>query len=270
MDGKHMNSLRLVLLGVAVLIAGLIGWRYGGALPPRSALTQASQGQASQGHGPEASRPGAERLATAPEYAPFYRQLEETFPGDQSRVVRQAAQRNAAAALSPDAAVLETFGALEKQRGILAAKASPDKLAGIFATRAAVMAELARESPVLCSNFLYGSPSDAFVDFAAGHRALIGAMVEAGLQAIADGRISQIDRNPPNDQDFALLERSLTDKGLTSVEIEALIDGKMPNVAIEDQRLCAIGTAQLEALRDLPEPARARILSLAARLMAHS
>jgi hypothetical protein len=258
-----MNNLRLVLLAVAGLIAGLIGWRYGGALPARGPATTTNQGH-------EASRAGPESLASAPEYAPFYSQLAEAFPADQSRIVRQVAQRNAGALLSPDAALLEAFGALQKQRGVLAAKASPDKLARIFATRAAVMADLAHEAPTLCSNFLYGAPSEAFVDFAAGHRLLIGAMAEAGLQAIVDGRISQIDRNPPNDEDFALLEHSLTEKGLSAVEIEALIDGKMPNVAIEDQRLCAIGTAQLDALRDLPEPARARILSLAVRLMAHS
>jgi hypothetical protein len=264
-----MNNLRLVLLAVAALIAGLIGWRHGATPPARS---PANTNVLPSPPPTAAGRAAPANLATEPDYAPFYAGLAEAFPGDQTRIVREQAQKNAAGAgpPSPDAAVLDAFGALQKQRGILAAKASPDRLARIFATRAAVMASLAREAPALCSNFLYGAPSEAFIDFAASHRPLIGAMAEAGLQAIADGRTSQIDRNPPNDEDFAVLERSLTEKGLSAVEIEALIDGKMPTVAIEDQRMCTIGTAQLEALRDLPEPTRARILSLAVRLMAHS
>ncbi len=263
-----MNNLRLVLLAVAALIAGLIGWRHGATPPARSpANTNVAASKPPDAGG----RAAPAEFAIEPEYEPFYAGLAEAFPGDRTRIVRELAQKNAAGAVpSPDAAVLDAFGALQKQRGILAAKASPDRLARIFATRAAVMVSLAREAPALCTNFLYGAPSEAFVDFAASHRPLIGAMAEAGLQAIADGRTSQIDRNPPNDEDFALLERSLTEKGLSAVEIEALIDGKMPTVAIEDQRMCTIGTAQLEALRDLPEPTRARILSLAVRLMAHS
>ena len=52
--------------------------------------------------------------------------------------------------------------------------------------------------------------------------------------------------------------------------IEALLDGRSPEPAVEDARMCAAGRIYLETLRELPEEIRMRIYALAVELMARS
>jgi hypothetical protein len=66
------------------------------------------------------------------------------------------------------------------------------------------------------------------------------------------------------------LENALTKRGLSKVEIDALLDGKTPDPPLEDARMCAAGQTYLDVLSGLPEPARLRIYGLAVELMARS
>lgn len=63
---------------------------------------------------------------------------------------------------------------------------------------------------------------------------------------------------------------ALGDHGLSKAEIDALLDGKIPDPPIEDARMCAAGQTYLDVLATLPEVARMRIYALAVQLMANS
>jgi hypothetical protein len=95
-------------------------------------------------------------------------------------------------------------------------------------------------------------------------------MAEAALQAILDGGSHRIERPAPTVDDFNLLEQRLAERGLDGVEIDALLDGKMPEPPLPAARMCAAGRAYLDSLRNLPEEIRLRMFALALELMARS
>jgi hypothetical protein len=267
-----MNLLRLVLIVVAALGAGLIGWRYKGSprMPRRAPAEQAAPAipMASD----QARRLVTDELANISEYTPFYERFARDFPADHSDAIQSFISTTAAAGKTdlPDAYIIEALRALQGRRGIIAAKAEAQKLARIFETQAAIMAGLASSNPSLCRQFLYGGSSDGFLDFATAHRNLIADMALAGLDAIEDGKASAIERGPPLDTDLDALAKTLASRGLNEPEIAALMDGAMPSETISDTRMCEIGQIHLDALRSQPEPGRSRILALAIKLMAHS
>ncbi len=100
--------------------------------------------------------------------------------------------------------------------------------------------------------------------------ALVADMAIAGLDAINDGRAKKIERQPPSDKDFELLETALKAKQMSETEIAAILDGKIPSPPIANDRMCQVGQIYLETLAELPEPARFRIYGLAVELMARS
>jgi hypothetical protein len=267
-----MNTLRLVLIAVAVLAAGLIGWRYKGMLPmPRQAPLEQTQPATPMARD-EARRVVADELNEVTDYVPFYARFEQIFPADHHEVMQSFIAKIAASgtAESPDAYLIEALRTLQSRRGIVAAKADPQKLTRIFEVQSAIMAGLSTSNPSLCRQFLYGGSSEAFLDFATTHRNLIADMALAGLDAIEDGKVSAIERDPPQDADLDALAKTLAGRGLSEAEITALMDGTMPSETIADARMCEIGQVLLESLRNLPEPGRSRVLALAVKLMAHS
>ena len=76
------------------------------------------------------------------------------------------------------------------------------------------------------------------------------------LDAIKDGSVKRVERPPPSDQDFQLLETTLKAKQLNDAEIAAILDGKTPSPPIPSQHMCQVGQIYLETLAPLPEPAR--------------
>jgi len=95
-------------------------------------------------------------------------------------------------------------------------------------------------------------------------------MAEAGLDAILDGQAHRIERPAPTVEDFDLLEDELVARGLDTIEIGALLDGKMPDPPLPAPRMCAAGRAYLDALQNLPEETRLKMYALAVELMARS
>jgi hypothetical protein len=266
-----MNTLRVLLIVVAALVAGLIGWRYKGA-PVRGQAPSQVMAAPTPMSAENARQAVNAQLNQVAEYAPFYARLAQDFPSDQSQVVQSLVAKTASVGTidSPDADLIEVVRALQNRRGIVAARAEPEKLVHIFEAQSAIMSGLAETNPTLCREFLYGGSSDGFLDFAASHRGLMADMAMAGLEAIEDGQNSGIGRDPPTDADLDVLAKALAHHGLSEAEIAALMDGVMPREAISDARMCEIGRIHLEALRNLPEPARSRVLALAIKLMAHS
>ena len=209
------------------------------------------------------------RINAAPEYTRFFQRLGEAFPKDRARLLEGFAAKTAdAPALAADTYLAETVRHLGQTRGVLAAKASPAALTRIFALQADMAAALAKEDARLCVDIIYGGESQGYYEFAANHRALVAAYARAGLDAIIDGQASKTERDKPSDADFKELEAALAKAGLSQVQIDAFLDGKLPDPPQPDADLCRAGLVYFDVLKGLPEPLRLRIYALTLELMA--
>lgn len=270
----------VALAGVLALVAALLAgvwWVFAPARPPAAAAVSTKpRTEAILSPNPEQmakARVEVEKLiAEAPDFAAFFARLGEHFPGDRAQIVDQLATRRLAngGEDTPDVALSEGLRALRQTRGIVAAKADGPALSRVFEAQARLMAALDRYDARLCVDFLYGGATQAFFDFSAQHRPAVAEMAQASLAAIVDGQAKKIERKPPNDSDFAALERALQAGGLTKPEIAALLDGAVPEPPLKDERMCEAARTYLAVLKTLPEAMRFRIYGLAVELMARS
>lgn len=271
-----MNILRLALLSFAAVIAltlgihlVLVASRTDTTIRPPSSLVEAPAGD---DKARELRRSVEAKLAEAPDYARFYARLKSALPGEYEALIDEFVKRaQAGAAVSNiDFLMSEAVRSLRLSRGMVAAKADGPALEHIFEVQLSVLHALAQKEPRLCVDFLYGGASEGFFNFSAEHRALVAEMAIAGLDAIEDGQAKKIERQPPSDTDFDLLEQALKKRSLNQVEIEALLDGKAPDPPIPDGRMCDIGQIYLQTLATLPDQVKLRIYGLAVELMARS
>jgi hypothetical protein len=211
-------------------------------------------------------------IAQTPEYARFFARLREAFTQDYEGTLDEFAARLSETKAEPsvDYYLSEAVRRLRQSRGALAAKAEPEAMARVFAKQLAVLQAIAREDKKLCVAFLYGATNLDFQHFAAARRLLVADMASASLDAMINGQLKNVAREQPNDADFKALEAALAARGLGRLEIDALLDGKMPDPPLEDAKMCAAGQTYLEVMRTLPEAARTRIYGLALELMARS
>lgn len=269
-----MHFLRLALLGLAALVALILGWtfwiqanRIADAPSPNYAEIEAS---------PEAIATARERiegeLAGVPEYAGFFERLKTAFPADYEAFISKASRRTAVTGeiQSADFLVIDAVRALRLLHGVLAAKAEPLALDRVFEMQLAMLRALAKKNQSLCANFLYGGANGDFLEFSAENRELIAAMANAGVDAINNGQINRVAREEPTAADFQKLEEALRAKGLETREIEAILDGKTPTPPLDDAKMCRAGAIYLETLAGLPEPLRMRIYGFAVELLARS
>ncbi len=276
-----MDILRLALLSLAAGIAIILG----ASLlfeadhtqkenPPQTIAAPQNQDQTAADDRLPAAREKIEaRIASAaPDYMRFFTRLKQLLPHEYDAILDGLARQSLEGAdmTNVDLLLSDAVRALRLSNGALAAKADGPALSRIFAMQLAMMRALAVKDPRLCVDFLYGGASQAFFEFSSENRALVADMAIAGLDAIDDGRAKKIERSPPSDQDFELLENALKAKQLNETEISAILDGKTPAPPIADQRMCQVGQIYLETLGSLPEPARFRIYGLAVELMARS
>ena len=283
-----MRELRLVLLGLAAIIALLLGasfllraFKSPAPLATAPAVTQV----ASQREPPRSSLPPAtlaaargvlERaIAEAPDYTRFFDRLRLVFPGDYETIMNALAEANQARGadgkeVNYDLVMADAVVALRRARGALAAKAPEPALAQIFNLQLAEMRALRQRDPHLCVAFLYGANGAGFLSFAADHRSLVADAAIAGLDAMNGGRMEGVDRGTPSDFDFQSLDRALVGKGLSRPEIDALLDGKTADPPIADDAMCQAGETYLETLGSLPADVRGRLYGLAVDLMAKS
>ena len=221
----------------------------------------------------DAARQTVDRLIVgAPDYDRFFKRLREAFPVEYAAALDMFAARlvESKHEESVDFYVSEAVRLLRQSRGVLAAKAEPEPLTKVFDIQLRVLRAIGEEDPHLCVAFLYGATDQDFARFATTRRPLVADMALTGVDAIASGQAKKIDRAAPTENDFKILEAALLAKGLGKVEIDALLDGKMPDPPLEDARMCAAGQTYLETLHTLPEAARLRIYGLAMELMARS
>lgn len=210
-------------------------------------------------------------IAQSPEYAPFFARLRETFTADYEKMLKDFATRlsETRTEQSADYYLSEAVRRLRQTRGALAAKAEPEAMSRVFARQLDVLKAVATDKK-LCVAFLYGANNQDFQRFAAAQRPLVADMATAGLEAMVSGKDRDLAREQPTEADFKALETALAARGLGKVEIDALLDGKMPDPPLDDARMCAAGQTYLEVLRTLPQASRTRIYGLALELMAKS
>ena len=277
-----MRELRLVLLGLAALIAMLLGAgflarAFKGPSRPVAVMVEPSVPRVASNLSPQA-------LAAA--RGAIEQGLHLVFPGEYETIVanlaagvgKETAGRGitpvatgiAAPEANPDVAMADAVTALRKAHGALAAKASDDALGEIFVLQLKEAQALAGRDAHLCVAFLYGASGTGFLQFAADHRPLIADAAIAGLDAMASGQTEQVQRAAPSDADFQVLDRALVDKGLSRPEIDALLDGKTATPPIADDEMCRAGQVYLNTLAALPVDVRARLYGLAVDLMAKS
>jgi hypothetical protein len=250
-----------ICLGVGLTMMAFGPSRPGGSLPLTAPLDKGAARQMVE-----------TAIVQAPEYARFFARLRETFTADYEGTINDFATRlsETKQEQSVDYYLSEAVRRLRQSRGALAAKAEPEPMARVFAKQLDVLRAVAQEDKKMCVAFLYGATNLDFQRFAAARRALVADMAIAGIDAMANGQGKKIERPQPTEADFKLLEAALSERGLGKAEIDALLDGKMPDPPLEDAKMCAAGQTYLEVLRTLPEAARARIYGLALELMAKS
>jgi hypothetical protein len=274
MGEPRVHILRLVLLGLAAL-TGIVA---GAALLQKALRSEKHSpsliaGSDSSDAEIAAARHGLEeKLAAAPDYAAFFEHLKSVFPAEYEAFLAAYAKRLAAndEPRSPDILVEEAGRFLRRTRGILAAKAGSPALEHIFELQASMLRALSSKDPHLCVSFLNHAESPGLYEFSAQNRGLVTALGIAGIDAIHDGEVKQVDRPAPTDRDFAELEKALRGNGLGTPEIEALLDGKVSEPPLADEKLCQAGQIYLETLAAMPEPSRVRIYGFAIGLMARS
>jgi hypothetical protein len=274
MGEPRVHILRLVLLGLAALAAIVAGAALlQKALRPETlSPSLITGGGASDAEIAAARRGLEERLVAAPEYTAFFERLKSVFPAEYEAFLAAYAKRLAAngAPRSPDVLMEEAGRFLRRTRGILAAKAGGPALEHIFELQASMLQALSAKDPHLCVSFLSGAESPGLYEFSAQNRGLVTALGIASIDAIHDGEVKQVDRPAPTDRDFAELEKALRGNGLGTPEIEALLDGKVSETPIADEKMCQAGQIYLETLAAMPEPSRVRIYGFAIELMARS
>ena len=275
--GRGMNLLRGVLFGIAAMVMlalVLIGPRGFRAPSPQSAeinvITDAAPPRVERSGNVRARLEAA--LVAVPEYKGFAERLREAFPAEYDAALARGIERSEISARldPPDQFVLDAVGALRRGRGRLAAVARDDALTNLFQAQGATLAALGETDSRLCVGFLYGSAGAGFASFAAAHRDIVAQLAQAGLDAVLDGPAAPVLRRAPSDADFSVIEHELTDRGLGRAEIEALLDGRMPDPPLPDARLCGAALAYLDVLKGLPLPSRMAIYALSVELMSRS
>ncbi len=273
-----MKELRLVLLGLAAMIAVLLGASFlTRALTHRpsrqllaSALKEDTPAIVPVSTGPDqALQTAVERsLAETPDYTRFFDRLRTVFPGDYAAIMNGAASSAKDGDVNVDLVMADAVSALRRAHGTMATKASDAALGQIFALQLREMQALAQRDPHLCVAFLYGANGNGFFGFAANNRPLIADAAIAGLDAMISGRTEGVSRTAPSDDDFNMLDRALVTKGLTRPEIDALLDGKSADPPIADPDMCQAGQTYLQTLAAMPPDVRSRLYALAVDLMA--
>lgn len=272
-----MNLLRGVLFGIATLVLValvLLGPRGFRTRAPESAdirvVTEAVPPRV-ESQGDMRARLEAAVVAV-PQYKGFVEQLRDTFPAEYDAALARGVDRSQIAARldPPDQFVLDAVAALRRGRGRLAAVARDDALAALFQAQAATLAALGDTDSRLCVGFLYGSAGAGFSSFAAAHRDLVARLAQAGLDAVLDGKAAPVLRRAPADADFSVIEHELTGRGFGREEIDALLDGRMPDPPLPDARLCSAALAYLDVLNGLPLTSRMAIYALSVELMSRS
>jgi hypothetical protein len=271
-----MHILRTVLLIIALGASLFLGWRFyetvqdprggdrattaDGSLPPTADKLAAAR------------RDVEKTLKQSPEFASYFSNLDKSYPADYMRVLAGFIGRAARSgrAETPDYYIAEAMRALRQSRGILATKASDPALQRIFEQQFEIVSAMEAADPRICAEFLHGGASDGFFEFSRAHRALMGGLAQAGLDAMLEGQLQKIERATPDDADLTVLDGALQANGLDKPQIEMLLDAKVQDPPLSETSICKAGRVYLETLNALPDEIKMRIYALALTLQART
>ena len=272
----ELRHMRWLLLGIALCLAGALAWNSSTRDAERSASVAPKRFERALPPPPTDAAIADERraivasLAAAPEFAGYAERLSSAYPGDWNRLLDASALRALTSRVSeaPEAFVTEAIRGLRRNRGVVATRAGAEAMTRVFDAQAALLAALSNADKRLCVDFMLGEINPAFLTFAATHRGLLAEMASSSLEAVISGESQAAAPATPTDADFDLLEAGLRQRGLDRTQIDALLDGKMPDPPISDASLCDAGLVYFDAMKALPDDARLRIYALAIKSLA--
>ncbi|MDF2116315.1 hypothetical protein PY365_12070 [Roseiarcaceae bacterium H3SJ34-1] len=271
-----MHILRTVLLVIALGASLFLGWRFYETVKSTRGVDGATTAEGNLQPTPDklaAARRDVEKtLKQSPEFAGYFASLDKNYPSDYMRILAGFIGRAAKSgrAETPDYYITEAMRALRQSRGILATKASDAALQRIFEQQFEMVSAMEAADPRICAEFLHGGASDGFFEFLRTHRALMGSLARAGLDAMLDGQQQKIERATPGEADFTTLDGALQANGLDRPQIETLLDAKVQDPPLSDTSLCRAGRVYLETLSALPEDIKMRIYALALTLQSRT
>lgn len=286
-----MPTLRYVLLGLAVCVLAVLGWRLATSVPsgtapslPQSAPVAAVPNLPVPALPNPPAVPPADarpeeihaeveiRLAEVPQYATFFRKLDAVFPRLYAKLVEgwTSAVSSHGPMPSADAMVWQAERELQQSQGVLAGRAADEPLRAFFDARLSLLDALAPENAGLCADFLYGNPDASLERFSATHRDVVAGLALGELDAVASGVGVRASPVGPTAADLDLVASGLSSRGLSAAESELLLDGKPLDPPPSDARICELGRIYLAVLKGLPADSRQRVYGLAAELLARS
>lgn len=270
------HHLRIVLILVAIGLAGALAWnmtRGQAPIVPREVGFGRVVGQPPTRDAIDGERRLIlARVAERPAFKVFFERATAAYPRDLDKLLDAFARRglDARSLDGGETYVSDTLRALRRDRGVMAGRASLDLMTRVFEAQARLLGGLAGADKRLCVDFLLGQTSPAFLDQVGRNPALLADLATATIDAMIDGESRRLERGPPTDGDFDLLEAALTRHGLGKPEIAALLDGRLPDPPIPDAALCDAGLVYFDALGSLPEDVRDRLYALAIQAMGKS
>lgn len=281
-----MKELRLVLLGLAALIALALGAGFllraltlssGGrdsatTMPAVAPAAPPSASGAQVDARAKAARGLIERtIADTPDYTRVFDRMRLLFPGDYEAILSRLADADAGAhEINADKLLLDAMTELRHSHGTEVAKASDEALSRYFAVKAQEVQALGQRDAHLCVVYASGGQATGFLAFWADHRGLVADEAIASLDAMNSGRMTPVKRTIPSDEDLQALDRALVDAGLTRPEISTLLDDQQTTPPISDEQLCKAEQTYMATVSSMPTAARSRLYGLWADLMAKS
>jgi hypothetical protein len=271
------HHFRILMLAIALGLSGALAWNaYERAHPTAPARSGSDEASAPTRPSPAALATRRAEIETliggSQVFAGFLARLKQSFPADWNRILDTLARQGATPGENDNAAnyISDILRIMRRDRGIVASRAGPEAMASVFEAQARLLSTLAAVDKRVCVDFLVGQASPAFLDLMGRNAGQLADLANATLGAIVDGGARKIVRDAPSDADFDLLAAALTSRGLGKVEIEVLLDGRLPDPPLPDATLCDAGLVYFEALKSLPEGARGRMYALAIQAMGKS
>jgi hypothetical protein len=171
-------------------------------------------------------QPIEQRLQTSP----LWKVLQHNFPDWYSERVAEVAKLSSESKSQReiDAALTRSIVELRRRHQNDALAAGPEKLKAMAQTFVESLAQLSRISTSACYGYIsQGEASPAVAELTAPEqRAAIDAQLTTIFDAIAEGRQSPAQRQPPQRQDYDVLSKELGQRGWSAADLQLFTDAR--------------------------------------------
>jgi hypothetical protein len=181
---------------------------------------------ASAADGTNLPQPIEQRLQTSP----LWKVLQHNFPDWYSERVAEVAKLSSESKSQReiDAALTRSIVELRRRHQNDALAAGPEKLKAMAQTFVESLAQLSRISTSACYGYIsQGEASPAVAELTSPEqRAAIDAQLTTIFDAIAEGRQSPAQRQPPQRQDYDVLSKELGQRGWSAADLQLFTDAR--------------------------------------------